>query len=55
MQQNLIFGELGKLEKVKFIINDNSFTGIDIHNINDIKLAELGLKLLIKKMKRYGS
>lgn len=37
---------------VKFIINDNSFTGIDIHNINDIKLAELSLKFLINKKEK---
>ena len=38
--------------KVKFIINDNSFTGIDIHDTDDIKLAEYGLKLLLKKKEK---
>ena len=38
--------------KVKFIINDNSFTGIDIHDADDIKLAEYGLKLLLKKKEK---
>ena len=37
--------------KVKFIINNDSLTGIDIHDINDIKIAEHALKLLKEKKK----
>jgi len=39
-------------KKVKFIINNNSLTSIDIHDTNDIKLAEYGLKLLLKKKEK---
>ena len=35
-------------KKVYLIINHDSFTGIDIHNIHDLKLAELTMKYLIK-------
>ena len=38
--------------KNKFIINNDSFTGIDIHDINDIKIAEYGLKILLKKKEK---
>ena len=35
-------------KKVKLIINDDSFTGIDIHNKKDLDLARLAIKYLIK-------
>ena len=38
--------------KVKFIINNDSLTGIDIHDINDIKIAEHALKLLLKRKEK---
>jgi CMP-N-acetylneuraminic acid synthetase len=48
------FWRIGKIIgiKNKFIINNDSFTGIDIHDINDIKLAEYGLKILLKKKEK---
>ena len=35
-------------KKVYLIINHDSFTGIDIHDIHDLKLAEMALKYLKK-------
>ena len=35
-------------KKVYLIINNDSFTGIDIHNIHDLKLAEFAIKYLKK-------
>ncbi len=36
-------------KKVKLIINEDSFTGIDIHDQRDLKLADFAIKYLIKK------
>ena len=35
-------------KKVKLIVNEDSFTGIDIHDQRDIKLAEFAISYLIK-------
>ncbi len=35
-------------KNVKLIINDNSFTGIDIHNQSDLELANLAMKHVLK-------
>jgi CMP-N,N'-diacetyllegionaminic acid synthase len=35
-------------KRVYFIVNDDSLTGIDIHNIHDLKLADFAMKYLIK-------
>mgnify|MGYP001161200921 FL=1 len=34
--------------KVYFIVNEDTLTGIDIHNIHDLKLADFAMKYLIK-------
>ena len=36
------------LEKVKFIINNDSITGIDIHSKIDLKIADYVIKYLKK-------
>ena len=36
-------------KKVKLIINEDSFTGIDIHDKRDLELADFAIKYLIKK------
>ena len=36
-------------DKVKILSNDDSFTSLDIHNLEDFKLAEYAYKL------RYGN
>ena len=36
-------------KKVKLIINEDSFTGIDIHDQKDLDLANFAMKYLIKK------
>ncbi len=36
-------------DKVKIITNDDSFTSLDIHNLEDFKLAEYAYKLRYKK------
>ena len=35
-------------KKNYFIVNNDPLTGIDIHNINDLKVAEFAMKYLIK-------
>lgn len=35
-------------KKVYFIVNEDSLTGIDIHNIHDLKLAEMAMRYLKK-------
>ena len=35
-------------KKVYLIVNNNSLTGIDIHDIHDLKLADFTMKYLIK-------
>ena len=36
-------------KKVKLIINNDSFTGIDIHEKKDLDLANFAIKYLVKK------
>jgi CMP-N,N'-diacetyllegionaminic acid synthase len=36
-------------EKVKLIVNEDSFTGIDIHDKKDLDLADFAMRYLIKK------
>ena len=38
-------------KRVKIIINEDSFTGIDIHDHKDIYLADAAMKYLIKNKK----
>ena len=35
-------------KKVYLIINEDSLTGIDIHNIHDLKLAEMAMRYIKK-------
>ena len=35
-------------KKVKLIVNDDSFTGIDIHDKKDLELANFAIKYLIR-------